>query len=188
MRSKIRAALGQRPIQIGAIVGIAAIAGLVTWLVLRGDDDSQTQPQFEGGRPLGASVFQLRAVPKALGHPIYWVGKRKSYTYELTQTGDGNVYVRYLPPGVRVGDKRPKFLTVGTYPRRNAIATVRSIARGGGAVSRKLRRGGLAAASRSKRESVYLAYPDSDLLLEVYDFSPARALRLASSGRVVPVR
>jgi hypothetical protein len=188
MRSKLSAALSRRPIQIGAVVVVALVAGLVAWLVLRGDDESPPPAQFAGGRPLAASVFQLRAVPKALGHPIYWVGRRKSYTYELTQTEDGSVYVRYLSRGVHVGDKRPIFLTVGTYPRRNAIATVRSIAHGDGAVSKKLPEGGLAAASRSKRESVYLAYPGWNLLVEVYDLSPRRALRLASSGSVVPVR
>ena len=29
--------------------------------------------------------------------------------------------MRYLPRDVRLGDPRPDFLTVGTYPRENAL-------------------------------------------------------------------
>jgi hypothetical protein len=33
-------------------------------------------------------------------HPVYWAGPRPSYTYELTRTSDGRIFVRYLPTGV----------------------------------------------------------------------------------------
>jgi len=187
LRSKLSAALRRRPIQIAAIVVVAAAAGLVVWLAI-GNDESEQQPQPRASGATSATVPQLRTLARSVGHRIYWVGRRKSYTYEVTRTTAGDVYVRYLSPGARVGDKRPIFLTVGTYPRHDAIAAVRAIARTKQAVSRRTRHRGLAAAARSKRESVYLAYPRSNLLVEVYDPSPARALRLASSGRVVPVR
>jgi hypothetical protein len=35
--------------------------------------------------------------------------------------------------------------------------------------------------------SAYIAFPRQDYQVEVYDPSPARALRLATSGRVAPV-
>ena len=39
----------------------------------------------------------------------------------------------------------------------------------------------------ASKGSVYLAYPDSDLELEVYDPAPGRAMELIRSGAIRPV-
>jgi len=59
---------------------------------------------------------------------VYWAGAPSKDTYELTRTTDGRTDIRYLPPGVAVGDTRPDYLTVGTYPLTNAYALVRTTA------------------------------------------------------------
>ena len=76
------------------------------------------------GAGIAASVGDLKALAARLGHPIYWAGPRAGYTYELTQTPSGKVYIRYLPSGTKVGDPRPRFLTVATYPFPGAYAAV----------------------------------------------------------------
>ena len=77
-----------------------------------------------------ASVAQLRGIPAETGHPLYWAGRRSEFTYELTRTADGNVYVRYLPPGIPVGAREPNYLTIGTYPRPRALRALRGLAAG----------------------------------------------------------
>ena len=57
----------------------------------------------------------------ALGVPIYWAGEQSGVRYELTKTPDNRVLVRYLPAGEKVGTKTP-YLTIGTYPMKNAFA------------------------------------------------------------------
>ena len=47
--------------------------------------------------------------------------------------------------------------------------------------------GGLAVYSTSSPTNVYVAYPGSDVQIEVFDPSAKRALRLVTSGRVAPV-
>jgi hypothetical protein len=185
--AKARALPRRRSVAIAGPLGVVLVAGVAVVLLMLLNDDDQSSSTSEG-EAVATSSTRLRVLARAVGHPVYWAGERAGYTYELTRTADGSTYVRYLPSGVRLGDRRAKFLAIGTYVRPHAIATVRKTARRKGAFSKKLRAGGLAASSRSKPETVYFAGRDSNLLVEVYDPSPTRARRLVTSGGLDLVR
>lgn len=175
---------GVRRLRIAAAIGVALAVALAAWLIFRdGDDDSQPQ----GPASSAASVAQLQTLPAETGHDVYWAGRRSRYTYELTRTTDGNVYIRYLPPGIAVGDARPAYLTIGTYPRSRALSGLRRLARRSGNVSFPVEGGGLAVYSRGRPNSVYVAFPGDPVQVEVYDPSAQRARRLAREGRVRPI-
>jgi hypothetical protein len=123
-----------------------------------------------------------------LGHDVFWAGSRSGVTYELTRTAKGKVFIRYLPSGVEVRDARPDFLTVGTYPKPDAYPTLKRFSTTEDAVSRRIGGGGIAVYSSAAPKSIYVAYPDSDLQIEVYDPAPGRGMRLVSSGQVEPIR
>ena len=55
---------------------------------------------------------------------MYRLGPRTGFTYELRRLPNGQVYIRYLPEHVEVGDPRPDFETIGTYPAPNALAAL----------------------------------------------------------------
>jgi hypothetical protein len=79
-------------------------------------------------------------------------------------------------------------LTIGTYSIPRSYSLLR---RQGGRPGHQLRhaaRGGIAVWSDDRPQSVYLAFPRSDLQIEVYDTSATRARRLAISGAVAPIR
>jgi hypothetical protein len=158
--------------------------GLVVWLLARGGDDSTPT---SSGVPTAASAEDLAALPAEVGHPVYWAGAKRGYTYELTRTDDGRIYIRYLPAGVEIGSDQPKYLTVGTYPSQNAVATVRGLAKRLNVKTMSARSGGVAVQDSKHPTSVYLAHPGSDYQIEVYDPSPARALELVLSGGIVPL-
>ena len=40
--------------------------------------------------------------------PVYWVGPRRGSAYELTQTGQGRVFVRYLSSPAQLGSRAPR--------------------------------------------------------------------------------
>jgi hypothetical protein len=164
------------------LIAAATAAVLGCWLVLiRGGGSS-------AAKPTAASVEKIRSLPGAVDHAVYWAGPQPGVTYELTRTKQGYVYIRYLPPGVEVGDKRPNFLTVGTYPKPDAFASIEKAAKRKGEITRRIADGGLAVASPQRPQSVYFAYPGSDLLVEVYAPSAATALRSVVSGAVTPIR
>jgi hypothetical protein len=147
-----------------------------------------------GGRGGGStvarevSVPQLRAYADSSATPVYWAGPIPGRRLELTETDDGNVFVRYLTADAVVADARPAFTTVGSYPFADAAAEVRRRSDAPGMQSAQAPRGGLATWSRERPSSVYLGFAGTDVLVEVYDPSPKRARELALSGRVVRVR
>jgi hypothetical protein len=137
-------------------------------------------------RPEAATNAELRALTRRLGHPIYWAGPKPGYTYELSMTSSGKVFIRYLPAGVNVGDPRARFTTVATYPFPRAFA---AIAKGAanGAATIKLAHGGIGVVDRAYPKSIHLAFPGFDYQVEVYNPSPRATRKLVASGAIAPV-
>ena len=168
---------------VGALL-LLIVVGVAIWLVVRGGDDTPTATRAPA---TGLSVQRLNAVATRMSHPVYWVGAQPKTTYELSQTKDGRIYIRYLPAGVKVGDPQPKYLSVGTYPQKNAFATLKATAKKQGVPTIALGGGGLAFQDKTHPTSVYLAYPGEDVQIEVYDPSASMARQLVSKGRIAPV-
>ncbi len=180
-------------LRIGAIVAVAVAAGFVAWLVVGSDSGGKSVPQTAASsiRPVVPKVVspaRLRALASTLGYPLYWAGPRAGMRYELTRTAGGNVYIRYLPPDAGAGDRRPLFLAIGSYPVRNPFTQVKAASKRPGAVSLKLSGGGIAVYDRSRPTSVYFAYPDSKVQVEVYAPGGRTARSLVLAGRIAPIR
>ncbi len=171
---------------IAAVVALVLVAGGAAWLLGRGSGDEATEPPPRAPAGL-ASVADLQALARDSAAPVFWAGPRPDMRYELSQTSDGRIYIRYLPSGVAPGDPRGDFLTVGTYPQPGALEVVRRRGSEEGAVLRELENGGLAVHNESSPTSVYVAYPAIPRLVEVFHPSAETAQELASSGRIVPL-
>jgi len=182
--AQLRPGVGGRPgVRLGAVVALAVASGLVVWLALR-SDGSQTHA---GRAPAHAvSARELAALPSSVHHPVYWAGPKPGFTYEVSRTQRGLIFIRYLPIGVAVGAKA-QYLTIGTYPTKNALAAVRAIATRLRVTPVPLSGGGLAVQDSEHPRSVYFAFPGSDYQVEVFDPSAARARSLALSGQVTPI-
>jgi hypothetical protein len=157
---------------------IAMAAGAAIWLV-KGQDDSSPAKRAPANT---TTVAALQSLPKAVGHAVYWAGARRGLKYELTHTTDGRIYIRYLPAGVAIGTASPNFLTVGTYPVNNALATVKAIGRKQGGSLVHIAGGGFAAVDPDHPQSTYVAYPGSDYEVEVFDPTAGQSLKLVTSG------
>jgi hypothetical protein len=136
--------------------------------------------------PRGVSSTKLKTLASSSDHPIYWAGNDPGVTYELWQTSDGSVFVRYLPRGVPVGAVKP-YLTVGTYPLHDAFTVTKTLAQRPGMVRIEIGGGAIAFFSKTTPTNVYLAYPGVDVQIEVYDPSPTRARGFVASQRITPV-
>ena len=153
-------------------------------LLLRGHGGKTTLPPV--GTPAAVSESQLKSLASQSSQPVYWAG-RKHGTYELTRTTDGRTYIRYLPSADKVGDRMPNYLTVGTYPTKQAFSALRRAAARDGAVSANVDHGGLLVFNTSAPKSVYFSYPKSGYQVEVYDPSPLQARGLVLSGSIKPI-
>ena len=110
-------------------------------------------------RPSIATAGALQALPKAVGHPVYWAGPAKGLAYELTRTGSGGIFVRYLPRSAAVGDARAAYLTVATYSGVDAFDAVRAQSESTGARIQELPGGRLLISPRERPRSAYLVSP-----------------------------
>ena len=132
--------------------------------------------------PRGVSPAGLATLAASLDDPIYWIGRAPETTYEATRTTSG-VYVRYLPTGTPVGSKAP-YLTIGSYPLPDAFAVTTEKSKAAGAVRVPTTSGGVAFYSEAQPTNIYVAYPNVDVQIEVYDPTAAKARAIVESGRL----
>src|SRR5471032_3238051 len=85
------------------------------------------------------TASRLASIAARSGQRVYWAGRR-SGTTEYRAGAGGRVYVRYLPEGVGVAAAQP-YLTLATYPLKNAYATTRTLSRRANAVALKVVKG-----------------------------------------------
>jgi hypothetical protein len=169
---------------VAAALALVIAVGVGVW-ALASDDDESSTPRRAPAK--AASIRALNAVASSVRHPVYWAGSQPRFTYELSRTKDGRIYIRYLPPGVKLGDRKPNYLTVGTYPQRRAFATLRATAKKQQSPTIRLSGRGLAFQDKNRPTSVYLAYPGLAYQIEVFDPSPAQARELVTSGQIKPM-
>jgi len=132
------------------------------------------------------SAGSLKTLARSLGHPVYWAGAKAGSVYELSEPS-GRVYVRYLPTGTKAGANIAA-LTIGTYSVQNAFTATKKIAARPDSVQIPVTGGAIAFYARGAPSSVYLAFPGSNVQIEVYDPVPAEARKLVTSGKIEQIR
>lgn len=178
-------------VRVGAVVAVAILVAIVVWLLVRNNDNGGGSVAVATGPaigPVAASQDRLRQLADQEGHDVYWIGPEDNTTYELTRTSAGRIFVRYLPKGVPVGVDKADYTIVGTYPVPDATSVLQGLAEKSGENKLSVPNGGIAVYSSSQPTNVYVAYPGSNLQIEVFDPSAERAQRLVTSGQVEPVR
>ena len=148
------------------------------------DGDNTEAADLRVGEPTIVSEKDLRAFGRDQAVPVYWAGPRGQSAYELTRTDDGRVFIRYLPKGAAPGDPRPRFLTVASYAQPNAYRFLRAQSRRDGWSGQRTGSGALVAFADRRPTSVYFAFADADLQVEVYDPDSGVARTLVLEGEI----
>lgn len=178
-------------VRTGAVLAAALAVALLVWLLfIKGDGGSDAEPAATpatSGKSVAlVSEDGLLQALEGVGYPVYWAGPRLGVEYEVLRLPEGRTYVRYLPEGEEVESKRP-FLTVGSYQQPEALKSIRKLGGKPGAILVSVPGGGSAYAEGTDATSAYMAFPDVDTQIEVFDPQAGKALRLARSGAIVPV-
>jgi hypothetical protein len=194
MESSGQTPRGRQALRVGAVVVVAGAAAIVVWLVVRNNEDQNAGTTPTSPTTAVAPSSVVRASRQALARlsqlkrrPIYWAGPKQNMKLELTQTAGGRIYLRYLPLNVKLGDRRGRYLIVGTYPVRDAFQAIQKAADEPGGHLLRLRRGVLGVYNNSSPTNVYFAIRGSNFQIEVYDPNPRRALALVRSGNIRPI-
>ncbi len=174
----------------GALL-LAAVLGASIALLVR--PAREAPPTTSGGQqslillpgtPTIMSADDLSLLAGRLEHPIYWAGPGSSDTYETTITSDGRFFIRYLPGAD--SDPADSFLTVGTYPLPDAFDETLGGARRIDSPVIRFEGGGIAYVGEPAT-SVFVAFPDFEYQIEVFDPSPEDALGYVMDGSLQPV-
>jgi hypothetical protein len=168
-----------------AVIAVAIAVGLLAWLLIQGGDDSSSESNQPPSKPKVVSESGLLGALRGTGYPIYWAGPRAGVEYEVSRPSPDRTFIRYLPKGEEAGTKK-RFLTVGNYRQPSALGRIVALGQGPGAVLVRVG-GGAAYAEGPNTTSAYLAFPDVDTEIEVFDPKAGEALKLIRSGAIIPV-
>ena len=95
------------------------------------------------GKPALLTAGVLSRVAASAGHDVYGIAAPAGTRPEVTRSSSGEVWVRYLSDGAKLGDPRAAYLTIGTYPRAGALAAAKAAAEGKQTRSAELPDGGI---------------------------------------------
>jgi len=179
--------------RIGAAIAVVVVAGFLVWYFAIRDNGNSGSTQTTSGTvksigPEATTPTGLSGVSKRLGQPIYWAGSQPNTKLEFTRSTVGRLYVRYLPAGVKVGQRTHGYLTVATFPFNGAYHALKVVAKQPGAIVKQGANDGLVVTNKHSPIYVFVAYPGKNYEIEVYDPDPNRALSIAQSGSLRPIR
>jgi hypothetical protein len=135
------------------------------------------------GVPRIVSEKELRAFGVKNG-PIYWAGTQSNMQYELTQTANGSVFIRYLPAGASAGDVQRNFLSVATYPIVDGYAQLVQASTAKNATADETQSGALVVTYSSASNSTYFSFPASNFQVEVFSPAAGESKKLVDAGTI----
>jgi hypothetical protein len=123
---------------------------------------------------------ELIAAVKQLGVEVYWAGPVKDAKYTLAVPADGQAYVRYLPNGQGIEDTKPNYVVIATYTTTDAFTATQAAGNTSNGVTFINFEGAAVYYNKSTPTNVYVAYPNLNYQIEVFDPIAATALDIAS--------
>ena len=133
------------------------------------------------------SESELIAAVRKLGITAYWAGPVQDAKYTLAVPADGQAYVRYLPNGQGLGDPSPNYVVIATYTTTNAFTATQSAGNQSNGVTFINSDGAAVYYSKDTPTNVYVAYPNLNFQIEIFDPIAATALDIASKSGALSV-
>ena len=125
---------------------------------------------------------ELIAAVKELGADVYWAGPVKGAKYTLAVPADGQAYVRYLPEGQGIDDTKPNYVVIATYTTTDAFTATQAAGNTSNGVSFISASGAAIYYSKDTPTNVYLAYPNLNYQIEIFNPIAATALEIATTS------
>ena len=130
---------------------------------------------------------ELIAAVKQLGIDVYWAGPVKDAKYTLAVPADGQAYVRYLPNGQGIEDTKPNYVVIATYTTTDAFTATQAAGNTTNGVTFVNTEGAAVYYNKDTPTNVYVAYPNLNFQIEVFDPIASTALEIASKAGALRV-
>jgi len=128
---------------------------------------------------------ELREVIQRENLVAFWLGPEPGAKYTLNVTAGNQVFIRYLPSGQGLEDISQSYVIVGTYQQENAYEITEAAGAQPNGITFINADGAMVYYSKLLPTNVYLAFPDQDFEIEIFDPRDGGALSSAATlGRV----
>lgn len=169
----------------------ALISSGVTYLVTNNSTPTPAAPTSTFTEVIAGKVAltepELIAAVKQLGIDVYWAGPVKDAKYTLAVPADGQAYVRYLPNGQGIEDTKPNYVVIATYTTTDAFTATQAAGNTTNGVTFINTEGAAVYYNKDTPTNVYVAYPNLNFQIEVFDPIAATALEIASKAGALRV-
>jgi len=117
---------------------------------------------------------------KQLGVDVYWAGPVSGAKYTLAVPAEGQAYVRYLPNGDGLTDTQPNYVVIATYTTTDAFRATQAAGNQSNGVTFINAEGAAVYYNKDTPTNVYVAYPNLNYQIEVFNPIAKTALEIAS--------
>ena len=184
-----RAYLGSGAVLVLVLLFILNLAGISIFTNSSSSLPAGTTFQQQTSGQLALTESEMKAVVKKIGVPVYWAGPMKGAKYTVASQDGSQVYIRYLPDGKVPSKNLPNYRVIGTYKLQNAFAATQkagtSLANGLGFTNGD---GAAVYYNKATTTNVYMAFPNKDQQIEIFDPTAGAAIQLSTTpGVIVPV-
>jgi len=172
----------------GAVVVVIA-AAIIAFAVGGNDSKSNSSNGSTNNATttqVGLNTDGLKTAVTALGRKVFWAGEEADNLYVLQTLANGQTTVRYIPKGGDPNEAQAIYRVMGSYPIKDAFGVTTKAGQAEGSVLITNADGSIVVYNKNKTSNVYVAFPNVDVQVEIYDPS-GQALALATSGRIVPI-
>lgn len=173
----------RRTVAIAAAIVVIVVAAIIAFAV--GGNDSNKDSNAATNQ-VGLNADGLKTAVTALGRKVYWAGDEADNQYVLQTLANGQATVRYIPKDGNSNESQAIYRVIGSYPIKDAFGVTTKAGEAEGSVLITNADGSIVVYNKNKTTNVYVAFPNVDVQIEIYDPS-GQALALATSGRVVPI-
>jgi hypothetical protein len=174
-------------------VGGLIVAILVTMLMTTNQQESSPSSSLLVERSLEKlsgqvklNEVQLRGAAALLATPVYWIGPIDGFQYVLDASINGLILVRYVPIGTDLSDQENLFTAVGTYSVADAFEVTKARGEATESTVGLINEDGAAVFYDVESPlNAFLAYPNLDIQIEVFDPRPSVAIEAAKGAGIV---
>lgn len=173
----------RRTVAIAAAIVVIVVAAIIAFAVGGNDSNKDSNATTQ---QVGLNADGLKTAVSTLGRKVYWAGDEADNQYVLQTLANGQATVRYIPKDGNSNESQAIYRVIGSYPIKDAFGVTTKAGEAEGSVLITNADGSIVVYNKNKITNVYVAFPNVDVQIEIYDPS-GQAVALATSGRVVPI-
>ena len=181
---KEKAKMSQNSKTILLMIASFLVGSVLTYSVTSSPDNapkasSSTFTEVIAGK-VALTESELIDAVKKLGVDVYWAGPVNGAKYTLAVPAEGQAYVRYLPNGDGLTDTQPNYVVIATYTTTDAFRATQAAGNQSNGVTFINAEGAAVYYNKDTPTNVYVAYPNLNYQIEVFNPIAKTALDIAS--------